>query len=368
MKLLYITNDISRNGGLERVLSIKASYLADTLDYEVHILVTNSASEEVFYDFSPKINIRRFSLKGNYIKYSIAYISKIRTQVTKLNPNIVLVCDDALKGFFVPLIISKKIPIVYERHASIVLNTKNTLVGNIKKKLMLKLANSFDWFIVLTDGNKLEWKTKNCKVIPNPISFYPNTSSSLTDKRIIGVGSPSYNKGFDLLLKSWIVLKKDYPDWKLNIFGATDKSQFAINEAKKMDLDVAQIFKGEVKDIEKEYLNSSILVLPSRSEGFGMVLIEAMACGLPCVSFDCPSGPRYIINEGEDGFLVENESVEELTKAISRLMGDDDLRKKMGARAKVNAKSYLPNNILPLWDRLFKELSRDTKDTLPITK
>lgn len=362
MKLLYITNDISRNGGLERVLSIKASYLADILNYEVYILVTNSASDEVFYDFSPKINIYRISLKGNYVKYSIDYINKIRIHAKKINPNIVLVCDDALKGFFVPLILSKRIPIVYERHASIVLNTKKTLLGNIKKKLMLKLANNFDKFIVLTEGNKLEWKTKNCMVIPNPISFYPNTTSSLAEKRIIGVGSPSYNKGFDLLLKSWIELKKVYPDWELNIFGATDKSQFAINEAKRLHLDVAQIFKGEVKDIEKEYLNSSILVLPSRSEGFGMVLIEAMACGLACVSFDCPSGPRYIIKEGEDGFLVENGSVEQLTYAISRLIENDDLRKKMGLRAKENAKTYLPVNIMPLWDRLFKELSRDTND------
>ena len=98
------------------------------------------------------------------------------------------------------------------------------------------------------------------------------------------------------------------------------------------------------------------MVLPSRSEGFGMVLIEAMACGLPCVAFDCPHGPADIIRHEEDGLLVKAEEVNALAMSIIRLIQDEELRIKMGANARENVKRYLPENVLPQWDTLFKRL------------
>lgn len=115
-------------------------------------------------------------------------------------------------------------------------------------------------------------------------------------------------------------------------------------------------FHNPVINIKDKYLESSIMLLTSRSEGFGMVLIEAMECGLPCVSFDCPSGPADIIKNDEDGFLINLEDVNAMTDKISLLIENKELRKTMGEHAKKNVKRFSPDNIVRLWDELFKSL------------
>jgi glycosyltransferase involved in cell wall biosynthesis len=115
-------------------------------------------------------------------------------------------------------------------------------------------------------------------------------------------------------------------------------------------------FYPPTQEIESKYLEASIYVMSSRFEGFGMVLIEAMACGVPCISFDCPHGPADIITDGVDGILVENGDVAGLANALIRLIENEELRKKMGTAAKGNVMRFLPETILPQWDTLFKEL------------
>src|SRR5690606_404823 len=117
-------------------------------------------------------------------------------------------------------------------------------------------------------------------------------------------------------------------------------------------------FFEPVKNIEEKYLGSSVFAFSSRFEGFGMVLIEAMACGVPCVSFDCPCGPADIIRDGEDGFLVENGDVDGFTKRLLELIEDESLRVEMGRKAKQNVRRYLPEVIVPEWDVLFKSMHK----------
>lgn len=199
---------------------------------------------------------------------------------------------------------------------------------------------------------------KNIRVIPNPSSIYPTEKANLENPKVIAVGSHTYNKGYDRLLNAWKYISKEYPDWQLHIFGKSNPTvnlEVLVNELK---IESSVFLNPPTKNIEQEYLNSSVFVLPSRSEGFGMVLIEAMACGVPCVSFDCPSGPRDIITNDIDGFLVKNHDVEGFTKKIMYLMQDKQLRKKMGQKAKENVSKYAPTRIVKQWDSLFKELIR----------
>ena len=358
IKLLYITNGISGSGGLERVLSVKASLLADEYDYEVSILGLNAGNDAPFYHFSPKIALVNIRVSGNPLQYIHQYRTGIQKELDRLQPDIISVCDDGLKGFFVPTLIKTKAKIIYERHASIQLNTSSSLKGRISKILMRSQAKKFDRFVVLTPSNIKEWKENNIVAISNPLSFTSELISTLQNKKVMAVGSHSYNKGYDLLLDSWRMIEEKYPDWELHVYGKIDKDETFIKYAQHLALKQVY-FHAPVSDIQLKYAEASVFVLPSRTEGFGMVLIEAMACGVPCVSFDCPSGPADIIADSEDGWLVEKENVEQLAEKLTALIKDEKLRKKMGQAARENVKRYEAGRIVQVWDELFQSLKID---------
>ena len=363
MKLLYITNGIAGSGGLERVLSIKASYLADILGYEVHIITLNEENLSVFFKFSSKIIFHDIVADGSSFNFIKQYVKGINAVINTINPQVISVCDDGLKAFFLPIIIRQKQPIIYERHVS-----KNIFIGNnnlsffgkfkinLQFGLMNYLGAKFSKFIVLTNDNLEEWNLKNLAVIPNPLSFYPSEISSLKNKTVIAVGKHCYQKSYDRLLESWQIILKKNPDWRLKIYGKIDENVGLLALAKKLKIESSVDFFPPEKDIQQKYLESSIFVLSSRFEGFGMVIIEAMACGLPTVSFDCPCGPKDIIANNVDGFLVKNGDIQTFSEKINLLIENENLRQEFGKNAKQNVKRFLPENILEKWDNLFKSL------------
>lgn len=362
MKLLYITNGIKGAGGLERVLAVKASYLADVMNYEVHILVLNNNNAKPFYEFSSKIKVHDIAVFGNPIAYLNCYISGIKNVVSEIKPNVISVCDDGLKGFFIPKILDNSYSIIYERHVSknIIFSSNDGVFNLIKAKIQLKLmdvlASKFDKFIVLTNENKKEWHGKNVEVISNPLSFYPNEKALLINKKVIAVGKQSYQKGYDRLLTAWEKVLKNHPDWQLEIYGKLDLAQKLNEQVSDLKIVENVHFFPPEKNIIAKYFDSSIYVMSSRFEGFGMVLIEAMACGVPCVSFDCPYGPSDIIRNNEDGFIVENGNTEALAEKLEVLIENEELRNAMGKLAKENVKRFLPEVIMKQWDELFKSL------------
>ena len=361
--LLYITNAIDGSGGLERVLSVKTKVLAEDYGYDIHVVTLNQKSKtDLFFPFSEKIIQHNLEVSGNTIQYISKYISGIKNVISEIKPNVILVCDDGLKAFFLPQILGNKIPIIYERHVSklIEISENQGFIKNIFTKLKFTLmdflAKDFSKFIVLTEGNKNEWKLKNLQVIPNPLPFFSAEKSSLENKKVIAVGKQSYQKSYDRLLKSWALLGKEFKDWELHIYGKFDENLGLENLAKDLKIQNQVYFHLPEKKIEEKYAESSIFVLSSRYEGFGMVLIEAMSFGIPCVSFDCNYGPSDIIKDGEDGFLIKNGDEKDFAKKLQELMIDENLRKEMGEKARENVGRFLPENVVKKWDEFFKKI------------
>lgn len=364
MRILYITNGISGPGGLERVLSVKTAYLAEQYGYEVHLVSLNESNQDLFYRFSPQIQFHQINATGNPISFFRRYKKGMQQEVSKIDPDIISVCDDGLKGFLLPRIIKTKAKWIYERHVSKLIEGKDNqpflknISTRLKWSLMEFLGKKYSKFVVLTKGNKKEWTTlRNLVVIPNPLSFEPSDTADLDNKVVICVGKICYQKRQDLLVDIWKRIHSVHPDWELQLFGQADLNY----------LDTTRLLKGvrfhpAERNIESKYLESSIYVMPSRFEGFGMVLIEAMACGVPCVSFDCNYGPGDIIQNGEDGYLVPNGDVEGFEEKLLKLMEDTDKRKAFGKKAKENVQRYAVPNIMKQWDDLFTELmSRDER-------
>ena len=366
MKLLYITNQISGPGGLERVLSIKASYFADAYGYDVHVLTMNDTPGQLFFKFSPSIQIHNIQVPSNKLGYVRSYISKINQTIRDVNPDLILVCDDGLKGLLFPFLMKTKVPLIYERHVSkeVAKGTgPNTFFNRFKTHIIYSLmkwgGQKFDAFVVLTQGNLKEWDLSNTTVIPNPLPFDKGKVSTLENKTVIAVGKQSFQKGYDRLIESWKKVHKSFPEWELHIYGSEHPQKETEKHVESLQLSHSIKLFQPVRNIREKFTESSIHVLSSRYEGFGMVIIEAMACGLPSVSFDCPYGPSDIIENGKNGFLIPNGDIEALGQSLIDIIGDSEKRKKMGAYAFESVDRFEMPVIGKHWKNLFEQLTHN---------
>lgn len=353
MKLLYLTNGICGGGGLERVLCTKTCYFIEEQQHEVAIIRLNEQGQTPFFAFHENIHFYDIQLNAtNKLLRYFLYMQGVKRVIQDYQPDIIFVCDDGVKGLFVPLWLKTKAKLVYERHASLGFN--NTPVA--LQKIMRKAVALYDAFVVLTPSCKQDWGNQdNIQVIANPLTEVPTISSSLNTGRAICVGSLSYNKGYDLLIDALAQIKD--LNWQVDIYGRGEQ-KYLRQQAESVGVSLNKLqFKGEIQQIQQEYLQADFLILPSRTEGFGMVLIEAMAYGMPCVAFDCPNGPRYIIQDQENGFLVQAADPNDLAKKIKNMLElSDRQRQKMGQAAKMTSQRYLVGAIANQWQQLFSQL------------
>lgn len=380
MKIVYCLIDSSRSGGMERSICCKANYLADVMGYDVTILTTDRRNKPNFFDFSPRIEFRDLGI--NYdeldeldalpayralflkLKKRKLHRSRLEFVLNEIRPDI------SISTYTHELSIlweiedgSKKIAeihfskpyksIEYKFGTTSFLKSFLAIAGEKQKHFYI---NKYDAFVVLTEEDKRRWsRVRNIQVIPNLLPFYPSEHSSCTEKRVISVGRLTRQKAYPLLIEAWQIVTAKHPEWELLIFGEGEDENMLHDTIKERCVNNITIHRPTV-DILREYLNCSIYVMSSIYEGFGLVLAEAMACGLPCVSFDCPSGPSEIINDGEDGFLAEAGDIEQLAQKIIVLIEDDILRKEMGRKARLNIQRFLPNHIMNQWLELFSNI------------
>jgi len=231
------------------------------------------------------------------------------------------------------------------------------LFSDCWKKEVVAQLRRLDKFVVLTDNAVQDWpELDNVKMIPDPLPIEVSCQKRSDTKRIISVGRYSNEKGFDLLLKIWSIVEKEFSDWQLDIYGMGDPTPY-VKMMDDLSIDQRRChLRSSLVDVESEYIKSSIFVHPSRSEGFGLVIVEAMACGLPVVSFDCENGPRSIISDGVDGFLVPSFNIRFFADRIIMLIKDEQLRKQMGENGRLKSQQYTIDKIALQWKELFDDL------------
>lgn len=378
MKIMYVVEAVNLSGGYDRVIIEKANYLAEH-GYDVIIAVSSHALAQPYYPISEKVrlidlNINFHSQYGhNMVVRACIYMSLMR-QYRKLltkflyseRPDVVITTLGREIDFITDIkegsakIGESHIAKEYVRNLHL-MEQRGLVYRMIAKHWRRKLdkkVRKLDALILLTQHDADSWADMaKTVVIPNFLPFYPQSASSCENKRVIFVGRFSEQKGLEYLIKTWEVVNKKHPNWTLYMYGQGEQESMVKKLIFDAGLGEAVIIHQPTQQIQEKYLESSMLLLTSRFEGFGLVLVEAMACGLPVVSFNCPWGPADIIKDGEDGFLVEYLNTDEAAQRVCQLIEDTELRKKMGAKARVNVQRYKREVIMRQWIDLFNSLS-----------
>lgn len=377
MKIVYLIHSTYNPGGMERVLLNKVSYLVEKMGWEVTVVTTDQKDRPPFYPFPE--DVRMIDLGINYsddngkpfLKKLAGYFKRRQEHKKRLKALLEQERPDVVDCFypgecsFVPSLKdgSKK---VMELHQSKLFHyqyNRSGLMGladKVRARMDERLVRKFDLFVVLTQEDKQMWgEMPGIRVIPNAANFIAENYSDCSAKRVIAVGRLDYQKSFDRLIMAWEKVVQKRQDWRLDIFGQGEWKEMLQKMIDDRGLQDVVRVNAPTKNIGKEYSESSMLVMSSHYEGFPMVMVEAMACGLPAVSFDFKCGPKDIIKDGENGVIVTDGDIDALAEAMMRLMGDDELRKRMGEEAKKVVETYSEEKVMSKWMKLYEEVVAD---------
>lgn len=377
LKIVYNTPALYLAGGIERTLTLKANYFAEHFGYDITIVLTDGVGKPYFYPLSPKIKVINLNIGFEelwnssfvrrvylYLKKQRVYKKRLKEVLMDLKPDITISLLRREINFINEIKDgSRKIG---ELHTSRQ-NNRNFKDNeiNLVKAIFAKYWNSslihhlrkLDKFVVLTNEDRESWKElDNVISIPNPVSFKVDRTSDLTEKRVLAVGRYDYVKGFDRLLKAWAIVEKQVPDWSLAIYGDGDNSSY-VKLRDELGIDASRCtLHGATSKIQDEYRASSVYVLTSRFEGLSMAMLEAISCGLPLVAFSCPCGPRDVVEDGVNGYLVENGNVKMLAERLISIMKSPEMLRKMGRAAEEKSKEYQIECLAIKWKQLFESI------------
>lgn len=377
MKIVYFFPQLARHAGTERVLIDKMNHLADHYGYEVYALTYEQGHLPLAYSLSEKVIHVDLGVplwlefRYNYVKRRLihralktklfhrfdTFISDVRPDILVATPYHKEILEMALNSShsMVRLVeshLNKRFSV--DKDPRIKKLSLRRISAWIKMQHIEKLISRFDCMVVLNQGDAEDWsKYIRTKVIFNLVHLNEGEVSTLENKRVIFVGRYSKQKGIPDLFRVWELVYYRHPDWQLNLYGGMGEDyDYALAEADRLQMNIH--INEETNDIFSKYRESSIFVLTSIYEPFGLVLPEAMSCGLPVLAFDCPYGPANIISDGEDGFLIKNRDIQSFVDRLCLLIEDEKLRRQMGKKAIVSSQKFAAGNIMPEWKSLFE--------------
>jgi len=372
MRILYVNDSLAIWGGLERVLIEKANYLAEHYNYEVYIVTSDQGNHNLPYALSSKV--KHFDMEINFhhqyryrglrrlykmIRLHKYYRCGLKSLLDEIFPDVIIVMRVELLADI--LKVKGQIPLVLESHACCKCSTfeKYGFLRHLVYLWHVRHASKVDRVVALTESDARDWLSINRSVLTIPNIVNLNTTgrySACQSPKAIYVGRLAIQKDLYSLLEIWTLVNKRHSDWVLHIYGEGDEEEMLKKSAKNTGSRI--VFHRPVSNIHEEYLESSFLLVTSLYEPFGLVMPEAMSCGLPVVAFDCPYGPAEIIKDGIDGYLIKKRDVNKFANCICKLIEDSDLRVQMSKSAVQSSLRFSARSIMPYWRILLENVSR----------
>lgn len=377
MKLIYCHADVYNPGGMERVLLNKLRWWVQRGGYDLMVVTTDQHGRPPFYEFPPEV--RMVDLGINYkddngrnpIVKTLGYLRrrrKHRAALTELllreKPDVVISLYPSESSFIpdIPDGSLKMLELHYNKLFRLQYNRKGLLglADRIRTKQDEKIVRRFDNFIVLTRQDADMWgNLPNLSVMPNAAVTMPHVEHKAGNHRVIAVGRLDYQKGFDRLLDAWALLPEPLrAAWHLDIFGQGEWEEKLKRQIDRLGIGASAAINKPTNAIFDEYAKSDFLVMTSHYEGFPMVMIEAMACGLPAVCFDFLCGPRDIIANGVNGLIVPEGDLQALADAMRQLMEHPERLEDMSAHARKISEVYSLDSIMQRWELFINDQIR----------
>lgn len=351
--LTLFCEGLSNRAGIERMTVELANLLV--VDYNVSIVIINPFEKQLCpYEIDGRVDI--FSLNSKFQKnltsLNISLIRELRKRLKNIKTNVLITVATPLVRISAGAIIGLGIRNIAWEHFNL---NAGSRIGKIYKLVAPWLV---DKTIVLTKNDEANYKAgyaPRVECVPNFTSIGErNEPSDCLYKTVIAVGRHTHQKGFDLLIKAWA---KALPNgWKLRIIGEGELKDDNIRLAKRLGVGNSIEFRPNTSKIADEYRQASCFILSSRYEGLVLVLIEAKMMGLPAICFDCPESPKEVVRDGEDGWLVERESVDALADELTKRLTSLEYLRPFGIRAREDAlKRYSPASIKHSWIKIIEQ-------------
>lgn len=366
-------------GGVEKAIVSLANSLAKLNKYEIEIVSIYKLYEKPVFDIDEKIKV-------TYLLPSELSPNRKEWKEALNNLKLIRLGKESLKGLKILYARRKKmVEYIKNSDANVIISTRiflNELLSEYGKDNILKIgwehnhyhddmryatdvirsAKNLDYFVLVSKGLQKFYHKKmrtfkcKCIYIPNAIENIPRTKSPLTGEHIISVGRLSPEKGYLDLLEIYLDLKKKKCKWHLDIVGDGSERSRLEKFIKENNLENDVTLHGfkNSKEIEKLMQKSSIYVMTSYTESFGIVLLEAMSNGLPCLAFDSAEGAKEVITSGRDGYLIKHRNFKAMEKKILDLTKDIDMRKELGKNGRRKVKGYISDNICESWEKIIE--------------